>query len=105
MFLTLTALKLTLELFTRQLISFTRGLSAKFLDPKVKGLENQHHATYANGLTNKQVVEKFGKDNVYFKERSRKHRYIYFNARGKRKMELLEKLRYQVLPYPKEVTE
>jgi hypothetical protein len=81
------------------------GLSAKFLDPKVKGLENQHHATYANGLTNKQVIEKFGKDNVYFKERSRKHRYIYFNARGKRKLELLDKLRYRVLPYPKEVTE
>ena len=77
------------------------GLSAKFLDPKVKGFENQHHATYANRLTNKQVIEKFGKENVYFKERSRKHRYIYFNARGKRKMELLEKLRYKILPYPK----
>lgn len=78
------------------------GLSAKFLDPKVKGLENQHHATYANGLTNKQVIEKYGKENVYFKERSRKHRYIYFNAKGKRKMQLLEKLRYQILPYPKQ---
>ena len=77
------------------------GLSSKFLDPKVKGLENQHHATYANGLTNKQVIEKYGEENVYFKERSRKHRYIYFNARGKRKMQLLQKLRYQVLPYPK----
>jgi hypothetical protein len=77
------------------------GLSAKFKDPKVKGKENQHHATYANGLTNKQVIEKFGEENVYFVERPRKHRYIYFNAKGKRRKELLGKLRYQVLPYPK----
>lgn len=77
------------------------GLSAKFLDPKVKGLEHQHHATYANGLTNQQVIEKFGAENVYFVERPRKHRYIYFNAKGKRRKELLDKLRYQILPYPK----
>lgn len=76
------------------------GLSAKFRDPKVKGLEHQHHATYANGLTNAQVVEKYG-DKVYWVERPRKHRYIYFNASKKRKKELLSKLRYEVLPYPK----
>ena len=77
------------------------GLSAKFKDPKVKGLENQHHATYANGLTNKQVIEKYGKDNVTFVERARKHRYIFINANKWRKKELLQKLRYQILPYPK----
>ena len=77
------------------------GLSAKFKDPKVRGLEGQHHATYANGLTNKEVIEKFGEDNVYFVERPRKHRYIYI--KGKRRKELLAKLRYEVLPYPKRV--
>lgn len=77
------------------------GLSAKFKDPKVKGLENQHHATFANGLTNKQVIEKFG-DRVYFVERARKHRYIYFSATKKRRKELLEKLRYPVMQYPKQ---
>ena len=77
------------------------GLSAKFKDPKVKGLENQHHATYANGLTNQQVIDKFGADNVYFVERPRKHRYIYFNATGGRRKELLRKLRYEVKQYPK----
>jgi hypothetical protein len=76
------------------------GLSAKFKDPKVKGLENQHHASYANGLTNKQVIEKFG-DLVYFVERPRKHRYVYFNATKKRKKELLSKLRYKTSKYPK----
>lgn len=53
------------------------GLSAKFRDPKVKGLEGQHHATYAHGMTMKQVIEKYGKENVYYVERPRKHRYIY----------------------------
>jgi hypothetical protein len=77
------------------------GLSSKFRDPKVKGKENQHHATYANGLTNAQVIEKFGADNVYFVDRPRKHRYIYFNCSKTRRKELVKKLRYQVLPYPK----
>jgi hypothetical protein len=41
------------------------GLSAKFRDPKVKGMENMHHATYAHGMTMKQVKEKYGEENVY----------------------------------------
>ena len=77
------------------------GLSAKFKDPKVRGLENQHHATYANGLTNQEVIKKFGSDNVYFVDRPRKHRYIYFNCDKKRKKELIKKLRYKVIEYPK----
>lgn len=77
------------------------GLSAKFKDPKVRGLENQHHATYANGLTNQEVIDKFGSDNVYFVDRPRKHRYIYFNCGKKRKKELIKKLRYKVTEYPK----
>lgn len=76
------------------------GLSAKFKDPKIEGIEG-HHATYAHGMTNEEVVEKFGKK-VTFIERSRKHRYIYFRAKGNRKQELLNKLRYPILPYPKE---
>jgi hypothetical protein len=81
------------------------GLSAKFKDPKVKGLENQHHATYAHGMTMEQVKEKYGEENVYYIERPRKHRYIYINAKGKRKKELLEKIKYKKLPYPKKERE
>lgn len=80
------------------------GMSAKFRDPKVKGLENQHHATFANGLSNKEVVEKFG-DRVYFVDRPRKHRYVFFNCSKKRQKELRQKLRYKVLPYPKATNE
>lgn len=73
------------------------GLSSKFLDPKVKGLERQHHATYAHGKTNAQLKEKFG-EKLYFEERPRKHRYIYFVGCP---AELKEKLRYKIEPYPK----
>ena len=76
------------------------GMSTKFKDPKIRGLENQHHATYANGLTNAQVVEKFG-DRVYWVDRPRKHRYVYFNASKSRKKTLMQKLSYKILPYPK----
>jgi hypothetical protein len=77
------------------------GLSAKFRDPKVKGLEHQHHATYGHGLTNKQIIEKFGADNVYFVERSRKHRYIIFLGNKTEKKMMRQALKYPVLPYPK----
>ena len=77
------------------------GLSAKFYDYVVKGKENMHHTTYAYGMTVAQMKETYGEDNVYRKERPRKHRYIYFNAKKKRKKELTKKLKYKVLPYPK----
>jgi len=65
------------------------GLSAKFRDPKVKGLEHQHHATYAHGMTMEEVKQKYGESNVYYIDRPRKHRYIYFNTKDqKRKKEL-----------------
>lgn len=35
-------------------------------------------------------------------ERSSKHRYVYFNCNKRRKKELMEKLKYKPLPYPKQ---
>jgi hypothetical protein len=81
------------------------GLSAKFVDPCVKGLEHQHHATYAHGLTNKEVVAKYGSENVYFIERSRKHRYIKFLGNKREIKTMMGSLRYTVLPYPKKVSD
>jgi len=72
------------------------GLSVKFKDPKIKGLEHQHHGTYAHGMTNKQLKEKFG-DNLYFVNRPRKHRYVYFVGCPR----LIKELKYKILPYPK----
>lgn len=80
------------------------GLSAKFYDYVVKGKEHLHRATYAYGMTVADMKKEFGEDNVYKVERPRKHRYIYFNANKKRKAELLKKLKYEVVPYPKKKT-
>ena len=77
------------------------GLSAKFVDPRVRGLEHQHHATYAHGMTNAEVIAKYGADNVYFEERSRKHRYVYFVGTVGQKKAMRAALRYGTLPYPK----
>jgi len=77
------------------------GLSARFLDPKVKGMEGKHHATFAHGMTMAQVIETYGEDAVEWVERPRKHRYVYFNAPKKRRKALRRKLLYEVLPYPK----
>jgi len=81
------------------------GLSAKRTDWKVKGKEHLHSATIADefrGLKNRSALmrEKYG-DDFYLLPRSRKHKYIYFNAKKKRRRELISKLKYQVQPYPK----
>jgi hypothetical protein len=37
-------------------------------------------------------------------KRTRKYRYVYFNCNAKRKKQLLLKLKYPLLPYPKHIT-
>ena len=77
------------------------GLSAKFVDPVVSGLEHQHHATYAHGLSNEQVIEKYGADNVMWVDRSRKHRYIKFVGDKIQIRDMRRALKYAQLPYPR----
>lgn len=77
------------------------GLSSKFLDPKVKGLEHQHHATYANGKSNDDLKKEYG-ERLYFEERPRKHRYIYFSGSKSFKRNAIKSLNYKIEPYPKE---
>lgn len=76
------------------------GLSAKFKDPKVKGLEHQHHATYAHGMNNTELKEKFG-DRLYYQERPRKHRYIMFIGSKVEIKKMKKALKYPILDYPK----
>ena len=82
---------------------FYTGLSAKFRDVRVRGLEHQHHATYGHGLTYNQIKEKYGEENVYFVERSRKHRYVIFVGDRKQKKAMAESLKYKTLPYPTKI--
>ena len=77
------------------------GLSAEFKDPIVKGFEGMHHATYAHGMSKREIIETYGEDRVTYVDRPRKHRYVYFNAKGKRWKQLRSKLKYEQLPYPK----
>ena len=78
---------------------FYTGLSAKRTDWVVEG-EDKHGHTWADKYTAQEMRDKFG-DKFSLQPRSRKHRYIYINAKGKRKKELLSKLLYKIEPYPK----
>lgn len=81
------------------------GLSAKRTDWKLKGQEHLHGATIADmsrGQENRAewMREKFG-DDFYLKDRSRKHRYIFFLGSKKQKQSMREALNYKIEPYPK----
>jgi hypothetical protein len=82
------------------------GLSAAFKDPMVKGYEHKHHTSIGDeGRGHKSRVaflrEKYGEENVYFIERSRKHRYVQFCGTQKQKRAMQKHLKYDVFPYPK----
>jgi hypothetical protein len=77
------------------------GLSAKRTNWTIEGI-NKHCQTIADKYTAIEIREKYG-DKFTLVDRPRKHRYIYFNANKKRKKQLLNKLRYKILPYPKQI--
>ena len=76
------------------------GLSAKHMEWAIKGQEHKHGRHIGGGLSLKEIKEKYG-DDFYFKERSRKHRYILFHGDKKQKKTMRSLLKYDVLPYPK----
>ena len=86
------------------------GLSAKFKDYAVKGLEHMHHSSIEDSVgrydENKNINKhellrkKYG-DRLYMKERPRKHRYFYFLGNKKEKGIMNKNLQYKVEPYPK----
>lgn len=77
------------------------GRSAEFADPKVAG-RDKHQASY-KGMTADDIRNVYGAGNVSMEQRSSKHRYVYFNARGRRRAALISALRYETMPYPKQV--
>ena len=87
------------------------GLSSKFKDYMVKGYEHLHGASVLdivgrsdkNGHIDKVKLlkAKFGTDNVYMKERPRKHRYFYFIGNKSQKKDMLKNLKYEIKSYPK----
>ncbi len=78
------------------------GLSAKRTNWSIEG-SNKHCQTIADKYTASEAREKFG-NKFSLVERPRKHRYVYFNCGKRRKKELLSKLKYPIMPYPKSDT-
>lgn len=82
------------------------GLSAAFKDPMVKGMEHKHHTTIGDeGRGHDSRIEflrqKYGAENVYYIERARKHRYIFFVGDKRQVRAMRAALKYPVEPYPK----
>jgi hypothetical protein len=75
------------------------GLSAKRTDWSVEGIDKHGH-TWADKYTAAEMRQLFG-DRFTLVPRSRKHRYIFINAKGRRKKELMALLKYEQQPYPK----
>ena len=74
-------------------------------DLAIKGLD-LHPASITDkfrGQKNRveKLIEMYGEENIYRRERSLKYRYVVFNANKRRKKELMKKLTYSILPYPK----
>ena len=78
---------------------FYTGLSAKRTNWVVEGID-KHCQTIADKHTSKELKELYG-DKFTLVERSRKHRYVYINAKGKWKRDLVNDLKYPILNYPK----
>jgi hypothetical protein len=81
------------------------GLSAKFMDYMVKGMEHLHGASVfdlSRGQENRVewLREKYG-DKLYMKERPRKHRYFYFVGDKRDKKKMMKEIPYEIQPYPK----
>ena len=99
-------LEKTLDEYLSKMLAITAEL--KRVLKKTGTLWWNHGDSYGTGsgagsrMGTKQGTNRaFSDENLYYKERSRKHRYIYFNASKTRKKQLLKKLRYKILPYPK----
>jgi len=75
------------------------GLSAKRTNWVVDGID-RHCQTIADKYSSQELKELYG-DKFSLKPRPRKHRYVFLNAKGKRKKELLQSLKYKIMPYPK----
>lgn len=77
------------------------GLSDKHVEWRLDGEISKHSRHLFDEFGGVIGAQKHFGNRLQKHERSRKHRYVFFNASRKRKAELLSLLRYPVLPYPK----
>jgi len=74
------------------------GLSAKRTNWVVEGID-KHCQTIADKHTSAELKAKYG-SKFKLVPRPRKHRYVFINAKKKRRMLLLDKLKYKIQEYP-----
>lgn len=78
---------------------FYTGLSAKRTNWTITGVD-KHCQTLADKYTAKEIRAEYG-DKFSLTPRPRKHRYVYVNAKGARKQQIISAIKYPLLPYPK----
>ncbi len=81
------------------------GLSAKFNDYYIKGMEHLHNGTIMDMSRGKEnrvdwLRQKYGDDLIMI-ERDRKHRYFIFLGNKRDKKKMLKMLPYKIESYPK----
>ena len=74
------------------------GLSAKRTNWPVEGID-KHCQTIADKHTSEELKAKYG-SKFKLVPRPRKHRYVFINAKKKRRLELIDKLKYPIQQYP-----
>lgn len=78
------------------------GLSAKHSEYRLDGVKNKTHSRHLfdefGGING---AKKHYGDRLQKHERPRKHRYVFINAKGNIKKQLLQKLNYKITDYPK----
>lgn len=88
------------------------GLSEKFKDYMVKGYEHLHASSILEMIGRSEDLDdsinrvdelkkRFGAENVYMVDRAQKHRYFYFLGDKKTIEDMINKIKYPRLPYPK----
>ena len=75
------------------------GETSRHLDPVVAG-HTGHHASLLQGVSKQDFIDFYGKSNVTFVERSRKHRFVSFNARTSSLKALKDKMNYPIVSLP-----
>ena len=88
------------------------GLSEKFKDYMVKGFEHLHASSILEMIGRREDLDdsinrvdelkkRFGAENVYTVDRAQKHRYFYFLGNKKTISDMISKIKYPRLSYPK----
>lgn len=82
------------------------GMTVKRTEWAIRGLEHMHTKAISNKVSHLdkpplQALKEMYGDRFYYRDRSQKHRYIFFVGNKNQKKEMTKALKYQVFSYPK----